>query len=236
MVLPGADKLLACLGSPETSSLQIWLLWLFWGSKQFSLRTRGTVPADVVCALRAGCGGHQWGGLNSLWNWGSPCPPWGEGLWEMPLHRGFSSSGAGGQMCLIAGPEAEPRVIKCFPSLFGNLWRRGRWDTELSERWSVSGQERFLCWIYLIMRVLWEEREFRMFSAGCRVSLNGFFWKSFTGSEISEFTDVLCSMQNAGDMKSVVARRNIMWFLLVPESHCLNKTTEKMFLQGVSKR
>lgn len=58
------------------------------------------------------------------------------------------------------------------------------------------------------MRVLSEEREFRMFSAGYRVSLDGFFWKSFTGSQVSGFT-VLHSMQNAGDMKSVVARRNI---------------------------
>ena len=44
------------------------------------------------------------------------------------------------------------------------------------------------------------------------------------------------SKQNAGDAKSVVARRNITWFLLIPETHCLSKTTEKCFyIQKVGK-
>lgn len=67
-------------------------------------------------------------------------------------------------MSLIAGPEGEPRVIKCLPSLFGNLGQAVK-EGEVRyrvERSSVSGRRRF-CVGFISLCVFCQRRE----NSGC---------------------------------------------------------------------
>lgn len=166
------DKLLAYLGSPGTASVQIWLLWLFQCSSHISLRSSKTVPdvVHVLCFPWARQGGFVPAG-------GTPRKGWsnGTGACLSPWERGDPLSllqARGCRTCLCTGSSAawESRQLwlqvqkfswvwqNAFPvflEIWASLWGWGRWETTVSEGWSVWKQKTFPCWIYWIMCGLW---------------------------------------------------------------------------------
>lgn len=234
------------LAFPLTSYWPLWDLWRFHPYESgccdyFSTRHRFPQGAEELCqqmwfthsaspgpsskAVRR-LEGHQ-GGFEAM-VLGSCPSPWGRG--DPPSFpeargcrrcrcRGTSAARSVGEwMALIAGPEVEPRVTKCFPSLFGNLGQPvrekkvrycGKWEVICLGAGGVSILDLLNYVCFLRQESIQDTFScgYRMNNLWLEISLNGFIWNSFTVSEISGFTNVLSSKQNAGDIKSVYSKK-----------------------------